>query len=147
MSAPMSSCAMTSWRSLQARGSRPACPTSMAHAPASRPTGARIRTLDPGISADPAVFVGQQRTRFTLVNRRAGQDSAETLERRSHLDAARAQPEFPDGVFVTAAALLHHRERAPDRAVVFEVAQHQHDIAEITDVHGRIHGTDPPVLG
>src|SRR5690348_702130 len=118
----------------------------MAHAPASRPTGARIRTLDPGISADPAVFIGQQWARFTLVNRRAGQDSAEALERRSHLDAARAQPELANGVLMAAAALLYHRERAPDRAVVFEVAQHQYGIAQVTDVHGRVHGAHQSVL-
>ena len=59
----------------------------------------------------------------------------------------RGQLEFANGVLVVAAALLHDRKRPAYRAAEFEVAQHDHRVAQVADVERRIHRADQPVLG
>src|SRR6185437_6867302 len=145
-SAPRSSCARSSETSPQMRESRPACLTSFAQAAASRPTGARMRTSASGTSACPAAIFRQQWSLVARVDRRPAKDPGETFQRRPDAHPAVAQPEFADRMFVASAALLHHRKRAAHRAVILEVTQHQHGVAEIADVQRRFHGTDQPVL-
>ena len=76
---------------------------------------------------------------FAFVNRCAAKDTTETFERRPDGDSPIAKPELSNRIFVITASLLHDRQRTPNAAVKFKIAEHNDAIGEIADVQRRIH--------
>src|SRR3569833_3922159 len=72
----------------------------------------------------------------TDVLRHARQHATECHERLADLDAPVAYAGFPNCRFVVAAALLHHRARASQRAGMLEVPEQQHRVRQIADLSG-----------
>src|SRR5579862_2965974 len=119
---------------------------SSAAASASRPMGAKTRTLS-SRSALPIFVVRNVGNLTARVLRVAGKNPAESGERRPKADARAAEAEFADGVLMVAAALFHDRKGAAYSSGHLEIAQHENGVAQIADVERRIHRADQPVLG
>src|ERR1700722_14621988 len=132
--APASSTATNPGTSRQIRLSRPTRLSTSAIAAPSRPIGARIRTRLSTGSTLVIAILGEKRLRLTDITRRSRKDPCKLGERRSDKNACGGQLEFTDRMLVVAAALLYHRDGAPDRPLAFEISQHEHRVAEIADV-------------
>src|SRR5665213_646621 len=144
--APRASSSINPEKLAHTKGSMPTLRMNAAAAAPSRPTGAKIRTR----ASRSVLAIGldiEEATGVPDILRRSAEDAGELPERRAQADAIGAKLELADGVLVLAAALLHHRQGAPDGARVFEVAQHDHRVAEVAHVQRRIHRADQAVLG
>src|SRR6185437_13620958 len=148
--APTASAARSPLNPPHISAAMPKSRSSAAAAGPSRPTGARTRTrsLQSAPSASTALIgVDMEKgVGFALIERRASEDAAEVGERRPDYQPARAQAVLADCILMDSAALLHHRDGATYAPFGLEVAQHQHGIAQVTDVERRLHRPHQSVL-
>ena len=82
---------------------------------------------------------------IALIHGHTGQHTPELAQCRTDEDAAFVETKLANRPLVFAAALLHDRDRLEDAAVMLEEAEHQDIVAEVGDVHRRLHGSDEPV--
>jgi len=108
--------------------------------------GARIKTIPLDLSF-PIIGAATHKGRlFAFVNRCAAKDTTETFEGRPDRDSPIAKLELSNGIFVITASLLHDRQRTPNAAVKFKIAEHNDAIGEIADVQRRIHRPNETML-
>src|SRR5690349_2778705 len=117
---------------------RPTTRSWSAAAGPSRPVGASIRTR---VSAS-ALDIGWIRHEWLClanIGRRAREYTPELLERRADHYSASRQLEFPNGSFVIAGTLLHHRYGPSYNPIRFKVAKHDHGVAQIAYIEWCMH--------
>jgi hypothetical protein len=91
--------------------------------------------------------VGSNMSGLCLANigRRAREYTPQLFERRTdHHHPARRQLEFPNGGFVIAGTLLHHRHDPSYKPIRFKVAKHDHGVAQVAYVQWRMIGPVNP---
>src|SRR4051812_8413748 len=105
---PPASRASTSARSVQTTEAIPAARRRASAALASRPTGARTRTVSPstpppsatGSLAIAQITIEEKGGDSALIARSPRKNAAELGERRAELDPLRRQPEFADRILM-----------------------------------------------
>src|ERR1044071_8852000 len=95
----------------------------------SRPEGARIaRHWD---KKESVLAVRQQRAGLTGIAGHAGEDTAKLPQGSTDPDPLRVDTIFADRRFMTAGALLQHRDRALELPLRLEEAKQQHRVRQI----------------
>src|ERR1700733_2967858 len=89
---------------------------------------------------------GLRLRRFADKAGHASKHSLKVFQRLPDVDCTLTEDKFADGPFVRAASLLNHRKRLADLSQIFEVAEEQYSIGEITHVNRGLHSADEAVL-
>ena len=92
------------------------------------------------------VPVRHERAGITDKCRRSTKNSTELRKRRADLQTLGSQLKFSNCILVNTAAFLNNGQRSPNPAIGFEISQHDHRIAQVTQIYRRIHAANQAVL-
>src|SRR5512144_678915 len=124
-------------------------PASCNSAPAtsaSRPRGAKMRTLHALGSGKGLIVIVLQKRLLPNERRKAAKDPLELVERFAEAQAPFADAEFPDRLLVTADPFLDDGNCAPDLAESLEISKQDERVRQVGGVNRHPHVADNAML-